>query len=672
MHHFSLPVLLMLCVIHLHAQRNPAPNQVLTNPVQIKNLESVNTPGLEFSPAFYLNGIVFCSSGDDIPKPGEDNTFFELYYADATATGKLTRPRSFSSTLNSQLHEGPSTFSTDGMRMFFTRNNSKAGVRKADASGVVRLSIFEATKGPYDWENIRPLPFNNENYSCMHPCLSADGTTLFFASDMEGGFGGMDIYRSTLTDGKWSTPENLGSRFNSSANEVFPFIYQQGLLFFASDRDGGYGGLDIYTSEIGRETAPLLLKPPFNSPSDDFGLILRPTGQQGYFTSSRANGAGNDDLYFFDASESYWGELVKGEQVVQLTVIDPLRQKRLEGAALRLFADFGNGFERQEGQLYDKRLVPSEYAREELIFQTFQRDETELGPPDALTNEQGQALMSVQRGVKYLIQIRASGFQIMEYPFSLESLDGDSILVVRLDREQCVTRKGRLIQTENKEPLPNGIIKIQSLCLEKPMYLSTDSLGFFSWCFQPDCNYLISGLQEGFLTQSIPLSSRNMTDSLHKVLVISIESETQSLPQFQSLREGSVIVLENIYYDFDKSAIRSGDAAELDQLARVMLQYPSMEVQLISHTDSRGNRRYNKVLSELRSESARDYLVAKGISRSRITTLGKGESELRNECDDKTPCPPEKHQYNRRTEVVVTRIDNQDKIKFQSGKLRNN
>ncbi len=214
MHHFSLPVLFMLCVIHLHAQRNPAPNQVLTNPVQIKNLESVNTPGLEFSPAFYLNGIVFCSSGDDIPKPGEDNTFFELYYADATATGKLTRPRSFSSTLNSQLHECPSTFSTDGMRMFFTRNNSKAGVRKADASGVVRLSIFEATKGPYDWENIRPLPFNNENYSCMHPCLSADGTTLFFASDMEGGFGGMDIYRSTLTDGKWSTPENLGSRFN--------------------------------------------------------------------------------------------------------------------------------------------------------------------------------------------------------------------------------------------------------------------------------------------------------------------------------------------------------------------------------------------------------------------------------------------------------------------------
>ncbi len=105
MHHFSLPVLFMMCVIHLHAQRNPAPNQVLTNPVRIKNLESVNTPGLEFSPAFYLNGIVFCSSGDEIPKPGEDNTFFELYYADATATGKLTRPRSFSSTLNSQLSE---------------------------------------------------------------------------------------------------------------------------------------------------------------------------------------------------------------------------------------------------------------------------------------------------------------------------------------------------------------------------------------------------------------------------------------------------------------------------------------------------------------------------------------------------------------------------------------
>lgn len=666
----------LLIIFLLTAGNSLAQQPVFTQPtgqadVEIMHLQTVNTPGLEFSPAFYLNGIVFCSSGSELPEPGADDPFFELFYADATATGKLTRPRPFSSTVNSRLNEGPATFSADGREMFFTRNNSRAGVQKADANGVVRLSIFEATKGPYDWESIRPLPFNADIYSCMHPCLTADGSTLYFASDMEGGFGGMDIYRVVRKNGQWSAPENLGPRYNSPANEVFPFAFQENLLFFASDRVGGKGGLDIYVSELNRETSPLSLSAPFNSSFDDFGLILRPTGQQGYFSSSRPEGQGQDDLYFFDTPETFWGELVKGEQQLQLTVIDPIRKKRIEGAALRLFADFGNGFERQEGQLYDKRLVPSEYAREELIFQTFQRDETELGPPDALTNDQGQAVMVVRRGIKYLIQIRASGYQILEYPFSLESLGGDSLLIVRLDREQCVTRKGRLIEQGTKAPLNNGFIKIQGLCLDKPVYLSTDSLGYFEWCFQPDCNYLISGLQEGYITQSIPLSARKMTDSINKVLTIAIEPVEKSLPQLTSLQEGSVIILENIYYDFDKSAIRSGDAAELDQLSSIMIQFPSVEVQLISHTDSRGSKRYNRVLSEMRSESARDYLVAKGIAARRITTLGKGESELRNECDDKTPCSAEQHQYNRRTEVVITRISEQDKKQFQY-RLNNN
>ena len=664
-------IILLFCAAEMLAQQPSFFQKKGQTEVKLVHLENVNSPGLEFSPAFYLNGIVFCSSGSEPPEPGADDPFFELFYADATATGKLTRPRPFSSTVNSRLNEGPATFNADGTRMFFTRNNSKAGVQKADAKGVVRLSIFEAVKGPYDWESIRPLPFNNDHYSCLHPSLSADGNTLYFSSDMEGGFGGMDIYRVSRVNGGWSAPQNMGPRFNSAANEVFPFVFQDNLLFFASDKVGGKGGLDIYVTEMDRETVPLCLEAPFNSAFDDFGLILRLNGRQGYLSSSRPEGKGQDDLYFFDAPETFWGELIRGEQDIQLTVIDPQRQKRLEGAALRLFADFGNGFERQEGQLYDKRLVPSEYAREELIFQTFERDETELGPPDALTNDQGQAMMVIQRGVNYLIQVRASGYQVLEYPFSLESLNGDSLLIVRLEREQCVNRQGRLIEATTKTPLKDGFIKIQSLCLDKPVYISTDSIGYFDWCFQPDCNYLISGLKEGYQTQSIPLSARKMTDSVNKVLTIAIEPILNDLPQFTTLQEGSVIILENIYYDFDKSAIRSGDAAELDQLAAIMLQFPSVEVQLISHTDSRGSRRYNKVLSEMRSESARDYLVAKGISSRRITTLGKGESELRNECDDKTPCSAEQHQYNRRTEVVVTRISESDKANFKYRQRKN-
>lgn len=660
---FLIMSLLFLSAISLPAQRNPRMKGERSE-VKVKNLDAVNTSGHEFSPAFYLNGIVFCGDARD-NSSGDADSYFELFYADATSEGELARPRSFSATVNSHLNEGPATFSRDGRRMFFTRNNSKGGVQKADAENKSRLKVYEAQKGPYDWEDIRELPFNADEFTCMHPSISEDGNTLYFASDRPGGFGGMDLYRVRRESDRWSEPENLGPRINSEADEAFPFLYQNELLFFSSDRSGSHGGLDLYVAELYRGTSALQLDKPFNSRGDDFGLILQSAGKRGYFTSSRENGRGLDDLFLFETPPEYWGELIKGEQNIELIVIDEHRRRPLEATALRLYADYGAGYQRQEGQLHEKRLVPSEYAEEELIFQTFQRDEAELGPPDALCNSQGKAYVIVQRGVDYLLHAKLKGYQVLEYPFDLELLGGDSVLVLELRREQCIERSGELLETMRYDPLPNGIIKIQSLCLDKPVYLSTDSLGQFTYCFQPDCNYLITGLQEEHESNSIPLSARQLADSLRPILTIALEPKDPGPRDFGTLQKGSVIVLENIYYDFDKSAIRAGDASELDQLAEVMRRYPSMEVQLISHTDSRGNKRYNKVLSEMRSESAREYLVAKGIAPNRITTLGKGESELRNECKDKVPCTEQQHQYNRRTEVVVTRFDEEDKVRFE-------
>ncbi|MEM8909299.1 MAG: OmpA family protein, partial [Bacteroidota bacterium] len=116
-------------------------------------------------------------------------------------------------------------------------------------------------------------------------------------------------------------------------------------------------------------------------------------------------------------------------------------------------------------------------------------------------------------------------------------------------------------------------------------------------------------------------------------------------------------VLENIYYDFNKSYIRSGAARELDELLALMKQYPSMKIELGSHTDSRGSNAYNQTLSDKRAKSAKEYLVSKGVASNRITTKGYGETQLRNQCGDLSNCTEEDHQYNRRTEVKITAID---------------
>ena len=132
-----------------------------------------------------------------------------------------------------------------------------------------------------------------------------------------------------------------------------------------------------------------------------------------------------------------------------------------------------------------------------------------------------------------------------------------------------------------------------------------------------------------------------------------------------SIPTGTVIVLENIYYDFGKWNIRAGAARELDALSALMKKFPSMEIELSSHTDSRGSDEFNKELSVKRAEAAHRYLVARGVDSKRIKPLGMGEALIRNKCKDGIECSEEEHQYNRRTEIKIIRIDEPVSIKYE-------
>jgi len=133
----------------------------------------------------------------------------------------------------------------------------------------------------------------------------------------------------------------------------------------------------------------------------------------------------------------------------------------------------------------------------------------------------------------------------------------------------------------------------------------------------------------------------------------------------EPLREGTVIVLENIYYDFNKSAIRSGAARELDALVQLMKAYPSMEVELYSHTDSRGDNDYNEKLSLERAISAKSYLEGRGIQAKRIKAFGLGESQIRNQCINGAECDDAAHEFNRRTEVKISKLNADVDIRYK-------
>lgn len=268
---------------------------------KIANL-GLNTEKQEFAPAFFGSQFVYTASGStdrSVKKKYASNNqlFLDLFVKD-TATLSTSDRLEFKREFNKKFHEGVVCFSSDLKRMYFTDNN----YAKRGNDGTRNLSIFytDATdKG--EWSEPIAFIHNNNDYSVGHPSLSADGSTLYFASNMPGGFGGTDIYKSARdVNGNWGKPENLGSTINTEGDEMFPFYHsEKQLMFFASNGHFGIGGLDIFVSSYNKGLFGKVdnLGAPINSPYDDFSIILDAAMKKGYFSSNRIGGKGDDDIY---------------------------------------------------------------------------------------------------------------------------------------------------------------------------------------------------------------------------------------------------------------------------------------------------------------------------------------------------------------------------------------
>ena len=279
---------------------NPDPN------VQITNVKSLNSENSDFSPVKFKDDVVFTSDRWFVKSEEEKkkapvygwtgNPYLKLYQG--TKKGDVYTA-ALMPALNQEYHTGPATFSSTGDTVFFTV--TEAPLVKKKSTFLPTKKIFIAIKSGTTWSTPQPISLNSQNYSVQHPALSPDGSLLYFASDMPGGQGGMDIYSSQKqADGKWGTPVNCGSNVNSSEDDVFPFIRQDGRLYFASKGHVGMGGLDIFTAQGTGNVFELAenLKAPINTTKDDFSIMFT-DDLNGYMASNRAGGAGLDDIYSF-------------------------------------------------------------------------------------------------------------------------------------------------------------------------------------------------------------------------------------------------------------------------------------------------------------------------------------------------------------------------------------
>lgn len=285
--------------------------------------EPLNTNGTDFGPAIFGDKVVYSSTRTDIKrrttaKTSSDWTgsaYNQLYVTQRGADGYLQVPTFLRDDLQNNFNDGPVSFSADGRRVAFCRNNFIDGTRQIAEKGV-NMSLHLADVVDGKWANERSFPYNGSDYAMGFPCLSADGNTLYFASNQPGGFGGWDIYVSNWNGGLWSTPRNLGAPLNTPGNEVTPF-FDGTNLYFASDWHKGLGGLDVFRAEMVDNNIQDIfhLGTGINSPRDDYGFVFDNKSNLGYLTSNRPDGRGNEDI---------WQIRKKVDEFV-IVVLDPQR-----------------------------------------------------------------------------------------------------------------------------------------------------------------------------------------------------------------------------------------------------------------------------------------------------------------------------------------------------------
>ncbi|WP_229364522.1 OmpA family protein [Fibrella aestuarina] len=568
-------------------------------------------------------------SDDFTPRTANDSRTVGVFGSNQVTAGDgyglepVSETERFGRSLNTKYHEGPATFSRDGSQVIFTRNNFNNGQVGRSTDGVNKLKLYTARQTNGVWGAIEEMPFNSDDYSTGHPTLSRDGLRLYFASDMPGGYGGTDLYISRWEGTRWSVPMNLGPEVNTKGNELFPFVDEKNNLYFASNGLPGMGELDLFFAKMTPDGKPTNvvknLGEPFNSASDDFGIVTDGNRKSGYFSSNRKHGGADDDIYRFDREGSLYPCRQLTVSVYDENTKEPLpkTQVMVEGG------EPGN-------------------ERKELI-----------------TDDEGTIRLCVDAESDFHFTAMRNGYVDTKMGFSTRNLDDDqpSRLELALERPvvttaSIATRTGALIsgtvkrqtghvtsQTDGR-PLRDVRVLLTNECSNEVTELWSDSDGAYSFTTLTGCAYRLEGKYKRMASKASRINSDGSGD-----------------PNLTMFGTGVVLRVDDIYYDKNQSVIRSDAAQELDKLVTMLETYPKMSIELRSHTDSRGTDTYNKTLSSARAKAAINYIASKGIAKSRLKAKGYGETLLVNDCTNGIDCTEEQHQQNRRTEIKILRIE---------------
>jgi outer membrane protein OmpA-like peptidoglycan-associated protein/Tol biopolymer transport system component len=533
------------------------------------------------------------------------------------------------SKISTTFHEGPLCFNADESMVFFTRNNISKGKNRRDLKGIQNLKLYAAKVDENGkWIDEKETTLNSKDYSIGHPAISNDGKTIYFASDMPGGFGGADLYMANLTsDGTIGKPINLGKDVNTEGQEMFPWISPDGLLFFSSNGHIGLGGLDVFVMSIdndGKSFGNLTnVGKPLNSQNDDFALSFNKDGKSGYFSSNRIGGKGDDDIYSFQLTRPFLFKI----KIIG-TVLDQESKHILAGSTVYLKDSNGaiiSSIVADENGNYSFDVEPNK----EFVIIAQNKDYSENRTTIQTSPNSGSTIKADVELVK-TPQIGLIG--TISDNKTGQLLDGVNIKIIDKKTGEVIfdgatAQKGDFMKELSKNKVNDQL------------------------------NYTITLSKTGYLTKSLDFNYK-----IEKAGLINLNEKLDvSLGKVEiGVDLSSLINIKPIYFDLGKYVIRKDAAIELDKIVKVMNEYPSMQIELGSHTDCRSSIASNLKLSDNRAKASADYIKKRISNPQRIYGKGYGESKLKVDCPCegtvKSNCSEEEHQKNRRTEFIIIKM----------------
>lgn len=626
-------------------QTEPAAPAPVT--VELKNEESINTPGLDFSPTFYEDGVVFISTNTVGLKKEFDSRLklpaTSILRSRRSADGVLLPPEPFSKEITTLYNEGPVCFDRTAETVFFSRNNKKKAKDRT-----YKMSLYSSKKENGVWSEPLPLPFGNKEFDDCHPAISIDGDKLFFASNRPGGSGGMDLYVSYRVGDTWSEPVNLGSGINTSGNDAFPFVHADNTLYFASDgQEGGLGGFDLfYTIPEGANTwtKPVNLGAPFSTKGDDLGLIVDLNKINGYFASNGNGGKGSDDLFSFHTENGNLDDyLLQNQRVpdrnldLMVTATEKLNGAPLPSATVTILnLETNNAIGRDE----NGNLITIQNVNGQDVMRATAPDKGVVG----LTDSKGQFSVEVKPG-NYAVTVSKDGFLPKQFRMAI-SKPGNQLQAAleKVNMDGKVHWNATAFNYITNAPLAGATMVLTDKKTGARDTVVADANGMVDYYLNQNTPYKLDFYQGGRLIGSADIDTQNW--NLPNQIMLQNFSVAPLLP-------GTVIDLPSVYYNFNDATLRPDARKDLGMVVALMQQQPAITVEIASHTDCRGNAAYNQELSQRRANGVVEYLTSQGIPRGRLRPVGYGESELRNRCTDGVPCTEQEHSRNRRTELRI-------------------